>query len=187
MTWIDDAACRDTDPDIWFSVDSYVTAEAGAICRGCPALEACLADAAKDGDVHYGIRAGMTPTDRRRWARTNGYGRYSEDRTERARRSRYDEQAAAADRRDADAIREADLVIATVAADHGLLAADLVGKSQIRRTVVARQAAMAAVRERTGLSYPKVAELFGQHPNNVFRSIKQHERTVRRAGAAVSS
>nr|WP_199439647.1 WhiB family transcriptional regulator [Umezawaea beigongshangensis] len=40
--WRADAACADTDPELFF--DSQHTADALAVCAGCPVLDLCRAD-----------------------------------------------------------------------------------------------------------------------------------------------
>ena len=70
-TWVDDAACVGTDPELWFPTttsekrgDPY--REARAICRTCPVVEPCLADALRVDAEHgaHGMRAALTPGQR---------------------------------------------------------------------------------------------------------------------------
>jgi WhiB family redox-sensing transcriptional regulator len=69
--WRDRAACRSADPETFFGNDY---APARAVCEGCPVRLACLEDALTVGDIEHGIRAGMTPRERRdlrrEWDRT---------------------------------------------------------------------------------------------------------------------
>lgn len=64
MIWTDAAACRDTNPDLFFPGEhEYGTAvEAKRICAGCPVRQDCL-------DAHlwedYGIFGGTSPKERR--------------------------------------------------------------------------------------------------------------------------
>ena len=67
--WRDDAACRDTDPDLFFPVGTTGPAasqidEAKQICRGCPARMPCLAWAL-DHAVSSGVWGGATEEERR--------------------------------------------------------------------------------------------------------------------------
>ena len=65
MTWTDDAACRGTDPELWFptsNVDAHRKYRiCRAICAQCPVIAECEADAYNYGDIRYGMRAGKTP------------------------------------------------------------------------------------------------------------------------------
>ena len=78
--WQDAAACRGSDTNEWFPVDTEdrddPAAEWGGgyypqgtqilerICNGCPVLEECLIDALATGDVYYGFRGALTPRPR---------------------------------------------------------------------------------------------------------------------------
>lgn len=61
--WVFKGLCRDRDPDELF-VRGAAQREAAAICRYCPVLRECLADAL-DNRVEYGIWGGMTERRRR--------------------------------------------------------------------------------------------------------------------------
>lgn len=64
--WLDRAACRDEDPDVFFPTsggDKCVAAQ--AVCRFCPVKAECLADALDKGDV-YGYRGGVSGEGRRK-------------------------------------------------------------------------------------------------------------------------
>ena len=68
-SWRDRAACRDSDPDLFFptatrgpAYDAQVAAEK-AMCAGCPVRATCLA-VALDG-LPLGIAGGLTDTERR--------------------------------------------------------------------------------------------------------------------------
>ena len=68
--WRSAAACRDTDPDLFFPVsESGKSLEqvegAKAICAGCPVRRPCLAFALGTGQAH-GIWGGLTEQERRR-------------------------------------------------------------------------------------------------------------------------
>ena len=41
MNWRHQAACRDHDPELWFSGNPYEQAAALAICRSCPVIGEC--------------------------------------------------------------------------------------------------------------------------------------------------
>jgi WhiB family redox-sensing transcriptional regulator len=43
MDWRHQAACRDHDPELWFSGKPYEQAAALAICRSCPVVGECRA------------------------------------------------------------------------------------------------------------------------------------------------
>jgi len=67
--WRSAAACRDTDPDLFFPVSgsgrSLDQAEqAKAVCAGCPVRPSCLAFALRTGQPH-GIWGGLTEEERR--------------------------------------------------------------------------------------------------------------------------
>jgi len=68
--WRDDAACRDTEPELFFpdgdirSVRDQVKM-AKLICRGCSVSTACLSWALASGQEH-GIWGGLTEDERRR-------------------------------------------------------------------------------------------------------------------------
>jgi hypothetical protein len=66
--WWNDAACRGTDPDRWFS-GKTTQAMIDLYCVACPVTQQCLSDAIaqerQDPDADaYGGRGGMTPEER---------------------------------------------------------------------------------------------------------------------------
>lgn len=66
--WRTFAACRaeGIHPDAMFpDSDKAHIAYARSICAGCPVSKACLRDAMNSGDNQWGIRAGLTPEERR--------------------------------------------------------------------------------------------------------------------------
>jgi WhiB family transcriptional regulator, redox-sensing transcriptional regulator len=81
--WQQRAACRNTDPNLFFTPDGPEPtlakgnriAAALAICAGCPVRKACLADAVA-ADDRFAIRGGTTPEDRGYWS-TDGTRRRS--------------------------------------------------------------------------------------------------------------
>jgi WhiB family redox-sensing transcriptional regulator len=69
ISWRDDAACRDADPDLFFPIGTTGPAlrhidEAKRICRVCPAQIQCL-DWALDHGVTDGVWGGATADERR--------------------------------------------------------------------------------------------------------------------------
>jgi WhiB family transcriptional regulator, redox-sensing transcriptional regulator len=74
MSWENDAACRDTDPDIWFAFDTsdrtarHNQSEAKRICFGCPVIDDCL-DYALEHNISDGVWGGLNERERRRVAR----------------------------------------------------------------------------------------------------------------------
>lgn len=66
--WAAYAACRNTDPDLFFPGPDADTSAAVRICLGCPVLAECR-DWALDTRVKYGVWGAMTERDRRRLMR----------------------------------------------------------------------------------------------------------------------
>ncbi len=69
--WRTAAACRakGVDPDAMFPDNNEGgIANAKAICGPCPVRDACLADALRTGDNHWGIRGALKPEERRKLA-----------------------------------------------------------------------------------------------------------------------
>jgi WhiB family transcriptional regulator, redox-sensing transcriptional regulator len=67
--WRQRAACRDTDPELFFPVSDTGPAarqaeQAKAICARCPVRELCL-DYALESGLDHGIFGGATETERR--------------------------------------------------------------------------------------------------------------------------
>lgn len=68
-SWVDLAACREVDPEIFFPVSTTGAAlgqihEAQAICARCPVAADCLNWALRIGQ-DYGVWGGTTPEERR--------------------------------------------------------------------------------------------------------------------------
>lgn len=61
----EDGACAETDPELFFPEKGGSTREAKAICRGCEALEECLAWALRH-DERFGVWGGTSTQDRAR-------------------------------------------------------------------------------------------------------------------------
>ncbi|MGD7002165.1 WhiB family transcriptional regulator [Corynebacterium halotolerans] len=67
--WVTKAKCREGDPDALF-VRGAEQRKAAAICRHCPVLEHCRADAL-DNRVEFGVWGGLTERQRRALLRKN--------------------------------------------------------------------------------------------------------------------
>ena len=57
------AACAGKDPDLWFPEKGQSSANAKAICEGCPVRSECLEYGKLEA---FGIWGGTTPAERRR-------------------------------------------------------------------------------------------------------------------------
>jgi WhiB family redox-sensing transcriptional regulator len=62
-TWVAKALCRSADPDELF-VRGAAQRKAAVICRHCPVMQQCAADAL-DNQVEYGVWGGLTERQRR--------------------------------------------------------------------------------------------------------------------------
>ncbi|WJZ01465.1 WhiB family transcriptional regulator [Corynebacterium freiburgense] len=67
--WVSLAKCRDGDPDALF-VRGAAQRSAAVICRHCPVLQECRADAL-DNRVEFGVWGGLTERQRRALLRKN--------------------------------------------------------------------------------------------------------------------
>jgi WhiB family transcriptional regulator, redox-sensing transcriptional regulator len=63
FAWVSKARCRSTDPDALF-VRGAAQKKAAVICRHCPVIAECRADAL-DNRVEFGVWGGMTERERR--------------------------------------------------------------------------------------------------------------------------
>jgi WhiB family redox-sensing transcriptional regulator len=63
LAWVSKALCGTTDPDELF-VSGKAQNKAAAICRHCPVVTECLADAL-DNHMEFGVWGGMTERQRR--------------------------------------------------------------------------------------------------------------------------
>jgi WhiB family transcriptional regulator, redox-sensing transcriptional regulator len=61
--WVSQGLCKDKDPDELF-VRGAAQRQAAAVCRHCPVMQECAADAL-DNNVEYGVWGGMTERQRR--------------------------------------------------------------------------------------------------------------------------
>ena len=69
MSWHDDAACRDEDPELFFPIGSTGPAlvqlqQAKAVCAGCQVQSVCLEWALAAG-VEHGVWGGLGEEERR--------------------------------------------------------------------------------------------------------------------------
>lgn len=67
MSWREKAACKDTDPAMWFGHASGDMSLQRRLCAGCPALAECRADVDARERAEYevhGFWAGETPAER---------------------------------------------------------------------------------------------------------------------------
>ena len=77
--WWLDAACKNSDPDLFAPDTSWPTyiqyaygKEAIKICDTCPVKDECLMDSLKMGDIRFTIRGGLRPQARFRLAKKLG-------------------------------------------------------------------------------------------------------------------
>jgi WhiB family transcriptional regulator, redox-sensing transcriptional regulator len=63
IAWVAKARCHSTDPDELF-VRGAAQRQAAVICRQCPVVAECLADAL-DNQMEFGVWGGMTERQRR--------------------------------------------------------------------------------------------------------------------------
>ena len=61
--WVSKALCHTTDPDLLF-VQGAAQRKAAAICRHCPVMKECAAEAL-DNKVEFGVWGGLTERQRR--------------------------------------------------------------------------------------------------------------------------
>lgn len=64
LPWIDEAACRTVDPELFFPGHGASNREGLAVCARCPVRDPCLEQALATGET-YGIWGGTTERDRR--------------------------------------------------------------------------------------------------------------------------
>jgi WhiB family redox-sensing transcriptional regulator len=69
IRWVSKALCRTTDPDEFF-VRGAAQRQATVICRHCPVVAECLADAL-DNQMEFGVWGGMTERQRRALVKRN--------------------------------------------------------------------------------------------------------------------
>ena len=64
MSWRDDAACAETDPDAFFPEIGKSSEPAKSVCAVCPVVAECLR-AAVEGNEEFGVWGGLTTSERR--------------------------------------------------------------------------------------------------------------------------
>ena len=67
-SWQEDAACRDADPEVFFSNDEADREQALSYCAACPVRTECLEHALATREA-YGIWGGTDETERKRLLR----------------------------------------------------------------------------------------------------------------------
>lgn len=76
MTWIEHAACKGLDTDLFFPAgQDDVWPEIADVCGGCPVRIQCLETALKQG-IWDGIWGGLSPSQRKKAAREAGMPRH---------------------------------------------------------------------------------------------------------------
>jgi WhiB family redox-sensing transcriptional regulator len=63
--WMEEAACANSDPDLFFPERGDSVVEAKAVCRGCPVRAECLEYALERGEK-YGLWGGLSVRERRK-------------------------------------------------------------------------------------------------------------------------
>lgn len=71
-TWWDAALCAQIGGNLWFPAKGDSGREAISICHQCPVRQECLDDAIKNLDFDEGIRGGLSPRKRRKYAQQLG-------------------------------------------------------------------------------------------------------------------
>jgi WhiB family redox-sensing transcriptional regulator len=110
--WMQDAACRGADPELFFPVRGETTYEAKAVCAGCPVRFECLEYALRHSE-RFGIWGGLGERERRRLRQARGInnsGRPLFSPSERRRIAALDQQG----RTDSDIASEMGCTIRTV-------------------------------------------------------------------------
>lgn len=71
LDWMKEAECVTSgeDPELWFSFDPFLQRIAKEHCLKCPVIEQCHDRVMKERWFQDGVWAGMTPAERRRYAR----------------------------------------------------------------------------------------------------------------------
>lgn len=68
LTWMEEALCAQTDPDIFYPEKGGSTAPATSVCASCAVRAECL-EYAVANDIRHGIWGGTSDNDRKRMAR----------------------------------------------------------------------------------------------------------------------
>lgn len=69
LSWFDDAACRNVDPDIFFPERGDDVSAARVLCLGCPVFDPCFEFGLRQ---KHGIWAGTSERERRRIRHARG-------------------------------------------------------------------------------------------------------------------
>ncbi|MCI6575023.1 MAG: WhiB family transcriptional regulator [Actinomycetaceae bacterium] len=72
-SWMEDALCAQTDPDIFYPEKGGSTAPATSVCNNCLVRAQCL-EYAIANDIRHGIWGGTSDNDRKRIARERRMG-----------------------------------------------------------------------------------------------------------------
>lgn len=72
--WRNRAACRGSDPELFFPIAEVGYSAAAAVCADCPVVSDCLEEALRVGDIH-GYRGGHTGDERAGLLRARGHRR----------------------------------------------------------------------------------------------------------------
>lgn len=67
--WRQKAVCTQTDPEIFYPEPGQSPRAAKRICGTCQVRTECLRDALNRRDITFGVRGGLTPTQRRKLLR----------------------------------------------------------------------------------------------------------------------
>ncbi|MCI7551153.1 MAG: WhiB family transcriptional regulator [Arcanobacterium sp.] len=67
-SWMEDALCAQTDPDIFYPEKGGSTTPATSVCNNCTVRAECL-EYAVANDIRHGIWGGTSDNDRKRMAR----------------------------------------------------------------------------------------------------------------------
>ncbi|WP_436231447.1 WhiB family transcriptional regulator [Arcanobacterium phocae] len=68
LSWMEEALCAQTDPDIFYPEKGGSTAPATSVCASCSVRAECL-EYAVTNDIRHGIWGGISDNDRKRIAR----------------------------------------------------------------------------------------------------------------------
>jgi WhiB family redox-sensing transcriptional regulator len=63
--WREASRCAEVDPEVFFPAVGANANAARRICAACPVRVDCLAAALNTRDIAFGVRGGLTPTQRR--------------------------------------------------------------------------------------------------------------------------
>lgn len=76
LSWMEEALCAQTDPDIFYPEKGGSTAPATSVCASCSVRAECL-EYAVSHDIRHGIWGGTSDNDRKRMARERKVARGS--------------------------------------------------------------------------------------------------------------